>query len=125
MRAIISFRKNKKSASNPSRRFFRREGKLIALTRARVCQRNRLNVYTATLPIKSHRAIYQGENSIIPAKPDIFTGQKFCAALPDNDAPGEDCLAAELFDPQSFADAVATVLYAPLTFLMSHANPPT
>ena len=79
-----------------------------------------LPLYPASAAIETHLAVHQGENRVIAAETDILAGLEFRSALADDDVPGNDCLAAKFFDTQSLADAVATVLDASLTFLVSH-----
>jgi hypothetical protein len=43
-----------------------------------------------------------------------------CATLANDDVAGDDQLTAEFFHAEAFADAVAPVLRATLTFFMCH-----
>ena len=52
--------------------------------------------------------------------PTFCPGDKFRAALADDDAAGGDEFAAKFFYAEPFADAVAPVANAALTFLMCH-----
>jgi hypothetical protein len=90
-----------------------REGK-------RLFSSDRINVDPSPAPIEADVAVDQGENCVIAAEPDVFPGEELRAALPDNDVAGHDQLAAESFYTEPFADAVAAVLNAALSFFMSH-----
>ena len=92
---------------------------LSPLIRAHLRQ-GRFDIYTTTVPIEAYNTVYEGEDGVIPTKPNILSRQKFCAALANNDVSGNDLLATELLHAQAFADAVASVLNAALTFLMCH-----
>ena len=70
--------------------------------------------------IEAHTAIDQCENCVIAAKPDVFARQKFCPALAHNDIAGYNRFAAEFFYTQPFADAVAPIFNAALSFFVSH-----
>src|SRR6266550_2327910 len=59
-------------------------------------------------------------STVIPTEPDVSSWQEFCAALTHNDVAGHNRLAAEFFHTQPFADAVAPVFNAALSFFMSH-----
>ena len=72
------------------------------------------------MAIETHAPINQSENCVITPEPNVFARQKFCAALTYNDVARHNRLAAEFFHTQPFADAVAPVLNAALSFLMSH-----
>jgi hypothetical protein len=72
------------------------------------------------MAIETHAPVNQSENCVITPEPDVLPGQKFCAALAHNDVPGHNHLAAEFFYTQAFADAVAPVFNAALSFFVSH-----
>jgi hypothetical protein len=111
--------KNKKSASRIEA-LFPSGGKLLpSLIRAHLRQ-GRIDIHTTTVPIEAHNTVYQGEDGVIPTKPNILSRQKLSAALANNDISSNDLLATELLHAQAFADAVASVLDAALTFLMCH-----
>ena len=78
------------------------------------------DVDPATGAIEPHLAVDQRENGVIATEPDILAGQKFRAALADDDVAGDDRFAAKFFHAEPFADAVAAVLDAALSFFMSH-----
>jgi hypothetical protein len=84
--------------------------------------RNRLSldINPAAALIEHHLAIHEGEESPIAAGSDVLAGDKFGTALADKNASGGDRLAAVPFYTQAFADAIATVADAALTFLMCH-----
>jgi hypothetical protein len=111
--------KNKKSASRIEA-LFPSGGKLLpSLIRAHLRQ-GRFDIYTTTVSIEAYNTVYEGEDCVIPTKPNILSRQKLGAALANNDISGNDLLATELFHAQPFADAIASVLDAALTFLMCH-----
>src|SRR5581483_1492690 len=85
-----------------------------------VCAGDRIDVHAATLAIETHGAVHERENCVIAPQANVFTRQKFRAALADDDVSGDDSLAAEFFYAESFADAVASILDAALTFFMCH-----
>ena len=70
--------------------------------------------------VEGDLAVHQGEQRPVSAGADIAAGHEFGAALADNDAAGADKFAAVGFYTEPFADTVASVANASLTFLMSH-----
>jgi len=90
-----------------------REGK-------RLFRSNRINVDPAPGPIEADIAVNQRKNCVIAAEADVFPRQKFRAALADNDVTGHDHFAAESFYTETFANAVAAILNAALSFFVSH-----
>ena len=80
----------------------------------------RIDVHAASGAIEAHLAVDQRENRVVAAEPDVFSRQKFRAALADDDVAGDDRFAAKFFHAQPFADAVAAILDAALSFFMSH-----
>jgi hypothetical protein len=70
--------------------------------------------------IEADVSIHQRENCVIAAESYVFSWQKLRPTLADNDITGNDQLAAESFHTQPFADAVAAVFDAALSFFMSH-----
>ena len=70
--------------------------------------------------IEANIAIDQRENGIIAAEADVLARQKLGSALTDNDIAGHDQFAAESFYAEAFANAIAAVLNAALSFFMSH-----
>src|SRR6516164_8551729 len=89
-----------------------REGKLVC--------RGRGDSDGSSAAIEPDAAVDQSENRVITAEADVFSGQEFCAALADNDIAGENHLAAKSLYAETFADAVAAVLNAALSFFVSH-----
>src|SRR5215469_3040514 len=81
---------------------------------------DRVDIYSASPAIKANITVHKRENRIIPPKTDIFSRQKFRPTLTNNDVTGDDQFAAEFFHAQPFADAIAAVLDAALSFFMSH-----
>ena len=59
--------KTKKAPQCP-RRFFRREGMLIAGLVGRTCLRHfdRFDIYPATAPVEPDNSVYQSKNGVIP-----------------------------------------------------------
>jgi hypothetical protein len=111
--------KNKKSASRIEA-LFPSGGKLLpSLIRAHLRQ-GRFDIYTTTVLIEAYNTVYEGEDCVIPTKPNILSRQKLRTALANNNISGNDQLATELLHAQAFANAVASVLNAALTFLMCH-----
>jgi hypothetical protein len=79
-----------------------------------------IDIDSSSAAIEADAAVDQRENRIIATEAYILTRQKFRAALADDDVAGHDGLAAESFYTEPFADAVAAVLNAALSFFMSH-----
>src|SRR5438045_1416478 len=77
-------------------------------------------IHPPSAAIEAHVPVYQSENCVIATEPNVSSGQKFCAALTHNDIAGYNRFAAEFFDTQAFADAVASVFNTALSFFMSH-----
>jgi hypothetical protein len=113
------FPTNKKSASKIEALFPSGGKPLPSLVRAHLRQ-SRFDIYATTIPIEAYNTVYEGEDCVIPTKPNILSRQKLCAALANNDISGNDLLTTELLHAEAFADAVASVLNAALTFLMCH-----
>jgi len=78
------------------------------------------DVHTAALLVKQDLAIGERKQRPVAARADVPARNKLAAALADNDAAGGHKLAAKFFYTKAFADAVAPVLYAALTFFMCH-----
>ena len=108
---------NKKQNGEASRP--RRE---MSLASDLVCRWDRFgnDIDPAAVFVKLHPAIDQGEKGPVPARADIEAGVEFRPALADENAARGDQLTAEFFYSQSFADAVAPVANAALTFLVCH-----
>jgi hypothetical protein len=92
---------------------------LPSLIRAHLRQ-SRFDIHATTVLIEAYNTVYEGEDCVIPTKPNILSRQKLCTALANNDVSGNDLLATELLHAEAFANAVASVLDAALTFLMCH-----
>ena len=80
------------------------------------------DVHAATVLVEQHFAVGEREQCPIASGADVFTRDKFAAALTDDDAARADERAAKFFHAQPFADAVASVLDAALTFFMCHTE---
>jgi hypothetical protein len=80
----------------------------------------RLDIDPPAGTIEAHLPIHQGKNGVVPAEPNILPRQKLCSPLADNDIAGYYHLAAEFFYPEPFANAIAPVLDAALSFFMGH-----
>jgi len=78
------------------------------------------DVDPASVFIELHLAVFEREQGPIAADAHVFAGDKFAAALADNDASGGDKFAAKCLDAQAFADAIASVANAALSFFMCH-----
>src|SRR5258708_21223952 len=83
-------------------------------------RRNGIDIDAATSAIEANVSVNQRENCVIASKADVFARLKFGAALAHDDVAGDDHLAAEFFNAQPLADAVAAVLNAALSFFVSH-----
>jgi hypothetical protein len=79
-------------------------------------------VDAAAVFIEQHFAGSEGKERPIAADADVFARGKFAAALTDDDAAGSDKFATERFYAKPFADAVASVANAALTFFMCHSE---
>src|ERR1700681_2671700 len=99
-------------------------GKALSGLVSRANQRHfkRFDVNPPAAPIKSYNPVHQGKNCVVATQPNIFAGQKFRSALPDNDISGHHLLAPKFFNAQAFADAVSPVLNTALTLLMRHSS---
>src|SRR5439155_16105299 len=84
--------------------------------------RRRIDVDAAALAVEAHLAVHEREDRVIAAEADVAAGQELRPALADDDVAGDDRLAAECFDAEALADAVAPVLDGALTFFMSHGE---
>src|SRR5438045_2282566 len=81
---------------------------------------HRVDVHPPTSAIEPDVPVDQSENCVIASQANVFAGQKFRSALAHNNIPGNHKFVSELLHPEPFANAVATVLYAALSLLMSH-----
>src|SRR2546423_13421196 len=81
---------------------------------------DRLDVDPASGAVEPHLAVDQREDRVIATQPDILAGEKFRAALSDDDVAGHDHFAPKFFHAQPFADAVPAVLDAALSFFVCH-----
>jgi hypothetical protein len=77
-------------------------------------------IYAAAAFIKSHLAINQREQRPIASRADIVAGKKFRPPLADNNAACGHELTSETFYAQPFADAIAPITDASLSFFMCH-----
>ena len=82
--------------------------------------RFRDHIDAMTALVENHLAVGQREECPIAAGADIFAGDELGAALADENAAGADNMPAKFLHAESFADAVATITDAALTFLMCH-----
>ena len=80
----------------------------------------RNDVHTPTPLIERHFAVNEREQSPIAARADVVARHELGPALADDDAARADDLPPEGFHAQAFANAVAAVADASLTFLMCH-----
>ena len=82
--------------------------------------RLRLDIDAAAVLIKGDPPIRKRKQGPITARADVLARDKFRSALADEDAAGGNQLPAVAFDAQAFADAVAPIANAALTFFMCH-----
>jgi hypothetical protein len=80
----------------------------------------RIDVHSPAGAIEPDVAINQGKNCVVAPQPNVSARRKFRSALADNDVASNNELAAELFDPESLTNTIATVLDASLSFFVSH-----
>ena len=78
------------------------------------------DVHAVTVFVKQHFAVREREERPVATDADILAGDELAAALADDDAAGGDERAAKFLHAEPFADAVATVADAALTFFMCH-----
>ena len=78
------------------------------------------HVHAAALQIEQNLAVGEREQRPVAAHTHVLAGDKLAAALANNDAAGGHNRAAKFFDAETLAFAVASVLYAALTFFMCH-----
>src|SRR5437763_12062952 len=95
-------------------------GSLPNAANRQLLRRQRIDIHPSSGSVEAHVPIDQRKNRIVAAEPDILARQKFRPALADNDIAGDDQLASKFFNAQPFADAIAPVLYAALSFFVSH-----
>jgi hypothetical protein len=82
------------------------------------------DVHLAVGPVELDQAVDQSEEGVVAADADVRPGAETRAALADDDVAGDDRLAAKFFHAEAFADAIAPVAYAALTFFMRHSGSP-
>lgn len=78
------------------------------------------DIHPPAAAIEADFAVHKRKQGPIATRADIFAGEESGAALTDQDAAGGDDLPAVTFHSQTFADAVASVPDAALTFFMCH-----
>ena len=78
------------------------------------------DVHAAAVLVELHLAVHERKERPIAARADIFARDELAAALAHDDAARADDLAAKFFHAKPFADAVAPVADAALTFFMCH-----
>src|SRR6516165_664009 len=80
------------------------------------------DVHATAVLVELDRAVLEREERPILADANILARDKLAAALTDDDAAGGDDGAAKFFNAEALAYAVASVLYAALTFFMCHKS---
>src|SRR5947207_11067506 len=103
------------------RRLYRtrgRSGRETVTKRLLCC--DRIDVYASAASIEANIAVDQCENGVIPAEANIFAGQKFRAALANDDVASKHHFTAESFYAEPLANTVAAILNAALSFFVSH-----
>lgn len=83
-------------------------------------KRGLIDVDAASVFVKTNTTRHQGEEGVVLAHADIATCHPLGSALADEDVACDDGLVAVFLHTKALALAVATVLNASLTFLMSH-----
>jgi hypothetical protein len=78
------------------------------------------NVHTATIAVELHVAIHKSPDRVVTAEANIAAGLEFGSTLAENDVTGDDGFAAEFFNAETLANAVASVFDTALSFFMSH-----
>jgi hypothetical protein len=79
-----------------------------------------LHIHAPPIFVEIDFAVHQREERPIAARADILARFELRAALPDDDAAGGDGFSAKFLHAEPFADAVAAVADAALTFLVCH-----
>ena len=64
--------------------------------------------------------VHKGPDRVITTETDIAAGFELGATLAEDDIAGDDRLAAEFFHAEAFADTIASVFDAALSFFMGH-----
>jgi len=65
-------------------------------------------------------AVAQCKKGEVASESDIAARMKFCSSLADDDIAGDDRFAAEFFDTEAFALAIAAVAGCSLSFFLCH-----
>jgi hypothetical protein len=78
------------------------------------------DVHAAAVLVELHLAVHERKERPIASRADVLARDELAAALAHDDAARADDLAAKFFYAQPFADAVAPVADAALTFFMCH-----
>ena len=76
------------------------------------------DIHAATFAVKLHFAVHEGEEGPVAAHADVLASFEFGTALTNDDAAGSNNLATVTFHAEALADAVASVTYTALTFLV-------
>jgi hypothetical protein len=80
----------------------------------------RFDIYAPAIAIEFHVPVNKGKNGIVASETDISSRQKLGAALAKNNVAGDNGFSTEPFHTESFTRAVAPILDAALSLLMSH-----
>jgi len=83
-----------------------------------------LNVDSATILIKKHFTVFQGEQRPVTASPDIFACTPLGATLTYKNVAGDHIFATKFLDPASLGIGIATIPAGALPLLMSHRSVP-
>src|SRR6516162_5265589 len=80
------------------------------------------HVHALTLAVEQDDAVGHREQGVVLAAADVVAGEVARAALADDDAAGENCLAAINLDAEALAVRLAAVADGALSLFMSHVS---
>jgi len=78
------------------------------------------DIHPMPLPVEIYFPVHQGEQGPVSTRAHVSPGDKFCSTLPNQDTAGRYNLSAITLDPEAFANAVASITNAALTFFVCH-----
>jgi hypothetical protein len=113
-------KEDERVVSHGRNRFIAASSKLESRINGLFSNGQRIDIHPSARAIETHVPIHQRKNRVVAPESHVFSRYKFGATLAHYDVASDDHFAAEFFDAQPLADAVASILNATLSFFVSH-----
>jgi len=97
------------------------EGEGLQLKRLRL-DGDGIDIDAATVAVETHVALYKRVDGVVATETDVVAGMPLGPTLAQNDVAGNNGFTTKLLNAATLTSAVATVLNASLSFLMSHGK---